>query len=83
MTLAVERKVLVDCACVVEIVVHPAPRNPQATVWHMCPLHKAAPQMQQALEAARGAIDILFAMLIERDRDFFPTRSGVPWAAMI
>ena len=28
-------------------------------------------------------IDYLFAMLIERDRDFYPSKSGRPWAALV
>lgn len=43
----------------------------------------AAPEMYEALKAQHGAIDLLFAMLIKRDKDFFPSKSGQPWDAMI
>jgi len=45
-------------------------------------LMKAAPKMHQALKAQHEAIDILFAMLIERDKSFFPSKSGRPWEAI-
>jgi len=43
----------------------------------------AAPDMYEALKAQHEAIDILFAMLIEKDRTFFPSKSGRPWEAII
>ena len=43
----------------------------------------ASPDMYEALEAQHEAIDILFSMLIERDKAFFPSKSGRPWEAMI
>ena len=42
----------------------------------------AAPDMLAALKAQHDAIDTLFAMLIERDRAFRPTESGV-WPNMV
>lgn len=39
--------------------------------------------MAKALNAQHDAIDILFAMLIERDPKFFPSKSGKPWDAMV
>ena len=42
----------------------------------------AIPDMYQALKAQHDAIDILFAMLIERDQTFFPSKSGKPWEAI-
>lgn len=45
-------------------------------------LAAAAPELAEALEAARHAIDILFWWLIERDPQFYPSKSGLPWAAM-
>jgi len=46
-------------------------------------LVKAAPKMYGALKAQHQAIDILFAMLIERDKTFFPSKSGQPWEAIV
>ena len=40
-------------------------------------------QMYKALLAQHDALDRLFAMLVERDHTFFPSRSGQPWAAMV
>ena len=46
-------------------------------------LISAAPEMYEALKSQHQAIDILFAMLIERDKAFFPSKSGKPWKAII
>jgi hypothetical protein len=46
-------------------------------------LIKAAPKMAEALKAQHEAIDMLFAMLIQRDKTFFPSKSGQPWEAMV
>jgi hypothetical protein len=43
----------------------------------------AAPDLLAAVKAQHNAIDILFAMLIERDRGFLPSQSRVPWAALL
>ena len=37
----------------------------------------------EACRAQHDAIDILFAMLIERSSNFFPSKSGKPWEAML
>lgn len=42
----------------------------------------AAPDMYEALKAQHEAIDQLFAILIEQDNTFFPSKSGKPWEAM-
>jgi len=42
----------------------------------------AAPKMLSALKKQHQAIDILFAMLIETKKDFFPSKSGLPWEAI-
>lgn len=41
----------------------------------------AAPELLEACKAQHEAIDRLFALLIERDPEFFPTKSGQPWEA--
>ena len=46
-------------------------------------LTAVAPEMYEALKAQHQAIDILFAMLIQRDKAFFPSKSGQPWEAII
>lgn len=38
-------------------------------------------QLFEACKAQHDAIDILLAMLVKRDRNFFPSMSGKPWAA--
>lgn len=38
-------------------------------------------EMFKACKAQHEAIDRLFALLIERDPEFFPTKSGQPWEA--
>lgn len=43
----------------------------------------AAPDLLSACEAQHQAIDILFALLIELDRQFFPSKSGTPWEAIV
>jgi len=48
-----------------------------------CSKHKAASYMYEALKAQHQAIDLLFAMLILRDKTFFPSKSGQPWEAII
>jgi len=35
-----------------------------------------------ACKAQHKAIDILFALLIEKDEKFFPSKSGLPWKAI-
>ncbi len=48
-----------------------------------CPQHKSAPDLYEACKAQHEAIDILFAMLIMRDKKFFPSKSGKkPWEAI-
>ena len=39
--------------------------------------------LYEACKAQHKAVDILFAMLIERDKDFFPSKSGEPWEALL
>ncbi len=39
-------------------------------------------ELLEACEAQHNAIDILFAMLIEKDEKFLPSKSGQPWAAV-
>lgn len=39
--------------------------------------------MYKALVAQHDAIDRLFAMLVETKLDFFPSRSGQPWDALV
>lgn len=36
----------------------------------------------EACEAQHQAIDRLFALLIEKDEKFFPSKSGQPWEAI-
>jgi hypothetical protein len=43
----------------------------------------AAPELLEACKAQHDAIDLLFAMLIQATPDFFPSKSGQPWQAMI
>ena len=40
------------------------------------------PALLEACKAQHKAIDYLFAMLIERDKKFYPSKSGLPWDAM-
>lgn len=47
------------------------------------PKRKAAPDMYEALKAQHHAIDILFALLIEKDNTFYPSKSGKPWEALL
>jgi hypothetical protein len=42
----------------------------------------AAPDLFEALISQHEAIDILFAMLVERDLTFYPSKSGEPWEAL-
>jgi len=39
------------------------------------------PEVLEALKAQHQAIDRLFAELIQRDSNFFPSKSGQPWEA--
>jgi len=41
-----------------------------------------APKLLEACKAQHDAIDRLFAELIRRDPDFFPSKSGQPWEAI-
>lgn len=43
----------------------------------------AAPALLEACEAQHQAIDILFALLIQKDKSFYPSKSGKPWDALI
>jgi hypothetical protein len=43
----------------------------------------AALDLLEACKAQHQAIDMLFAMLIQRDPDFFPSQSGAPWEAVL
>lgn len=43
----------------------------------------AAEEMYEALKAQHDAIDTLFAMLIARDHEFSPSKSGRPWEALM
>jgi len=45
-------------------------------------LRSAAPDLLRACKKQHDAIDILFAMLIEAQKDFFPSKSGLPWEAI-
>ena len=40
------------------------------------------PKLLEACKAQHNAIDRLFAELIERDPEFFPSKSGQPWEAI-
>ena len=40
------------------------------------------PDLLEACEAQHQAIDRLFALLIEKDEKFFPSKSGQPWEAI-
>ena len=42
----------------------------------------SAPELLEACKAQHQAIDLLFATLIEKTGDFFPSKSGQPWEAM-
>lgn len=42
----------------------------------------AAPDLLLACKAQHRAIDILFALLIQKDEKFFPSQSGQPWKAI-
>lgn len=46
-------------------------------------LISAAPDLYEACEAQHNAIDLLFARLIELDPNFFPSKSGLPWEAVL
>lgn len=43
----------------------------------------AAPALLDACKAQHKAIDLLFAMLIARDENFYPSESGRPWDAIV
>ena len=40
-------------------------------------------ELLESCQAQHEAIDHLFAILIERDRNFFPSQSGQPWEALL
>lgn len=40
-------------------------------------------EILETLKEAKDAMDILFARLIEADRGFFPSKSGIPWEVML
>lgn len=40
-------------------------------------------KLLKACKAQHEAIDLLFAMLIKLDPQFFPSRSGKPWEALV
>ena len=46
-------------------------------------LQGAAPDLLKACEQQHTALDILMAMLIQRDPDFLPSKCGQPWAAVV
>jgi len=48
----------------------------------LCPLHEAAADLLGACKAQQKAIDVLFAMVLVRDNDFLPSKSGKPWTAL-
>jgi len=66
-----------DCGC--EIIV----ATNGSVMLTYCPLHKSAPDLYEACKAQHEAIDILFAMLIIKDKTFFPSKSGIPWEATV
>ena len=39
-------------------------------------------KLLEACKAQHDAIDLLFAMLIKLDPNFFPSKSGKPWEAV-
>ncbi len=43
---------------------------------------KKEPDLLEACKAQHDAIDLLFAKLIQLDPNFFPSKSGQPWAAL-
>ncbi len=43
---------------------------------------KKEPDLLEACKAQHDAIDLLFAKLIQLDPNFFPSKSGQPWAAV-
>ncbi len=55
----------------------PPPPGPDAL------LIAAAPDLLAACELAHNAIDLLVAMLIQRDDAFYPSESGLPWQALL
>lgn len=44
---------------------------------------KIREDLLSAVKAQHEAIDILFALLIEKDPTFFPSKSGKPWQAIL
>ena len=40
-------------------------------------------ELTEALSACHSAIDTLFAQRIANDPDFYPSRSGAPWDAIV
>ncbi len=44
---------------------------------------KAVPDLLEACKVQGGAIDLLFAMLIQAHPSFLPTKSGQPWEALL
>jgi len=43
---------------------------------------KLEEKLLEACKAQHDAIDLLFAMLIKLDSNFFPSKSGKPWEAI-
>ena len=43
----------------------------------------SAPDLLEACKIQHDALDMLFAMLIDAKPGFFPSKSGVPWEAMV
>lgn len=43
----------------------------------------ASPDLYEACRVQHDAIDFLFAKLIALDKNFFPSKSGQPWSAII
>lgn len=40
-------------------------------------------ELLEATKAQHQALDILFVRLIELDKNFLPSKSGLPWEAMV
>lgn len=46
-------------------------------------LISASLDLYEACKAQHNAIDMLFALLLSKDPNFFPSKSGQPWEALI
>ena len=46
-------------------------------------LEELAPEMFETIKQQHEAIDRLFALLIEKTKDFYPSKSGQPWDACV